>query len=338
MIDRYRLIGAVPSPYSVKMRAILRYRRLPFDWVLRTPEVREETAHVKPPIIPILQFPDDGEYRVDSTPLAFELERRHPGQRSIVPDDPGLGFLSYLLEDMADEWGTKIMFHYRWAYEPDAKFCSHWIVRDSMGPADLATRNELAKAISDRQTGRMAMVGSTPENMPLLEQTYGMILDILEDHVGEQGFLFGSRPSLADFGWYGQLFQCMSDPTPSAIMRARAPGLMHWILRMDDASGVEGDWIDPDAPLPAAVVKLLEFAGSVYLPFLVANAAALEAGDETVALTILDQPYSQAVFKYQAGKCLGALRQQLASLEGPGRARVKTVLRETGCWEPLQLP
>ena len=87
MADRYRLIGSEGSPYSVKLRAILRYRRLPFLWIQRTGEVLEQTAHVRPAIIPMLQYPEDDTFHVDSTPLAYELERRHPVVRSILPDD-----------------------------------------------------------------------------------------------------------------------------------------------------------------------------------------------------------------------------------------------------------
>ena len=71
-----------------------------------------------PPVIPVLRFPD-GTLMNDSTPLAYALEREHPGQRSVIPDDPGLAYLSDLLEDFGDEWLTKAMFHYRWTYPAD---------------------------------------------------------------------------------------------------------------------------------------------------------------------------------------------------------------------------
>ena len=56
----------------------------------------------------MLRFPGEEQYRVDSTPLAYALEDRHPYYRSIVPDDPGHAFLSHLLEDMADEWLNRV--------------------------------------------------------------------------------------------------------------------------------------------------------------------------------------------------------------------------------------
>jgi glutathione S-transferase len=237
MTGRYRLIGVIGSPYSVKMRAILRYRRIPFDWVQRTLAVMPEVAHIKPQLIPILQYPEDGSYHLDSTLLAYALEKRHPGQRSIVPDDPGLAFLSHLIEDMADEWGTKIMFHYRWFYEADQIYCAEWLARETMGPADEETVASTAKMFRDRQVGRMPLVGCTPENQPLVEETYFRLLDLLEQNLSVSDFLFGSRPSLADFGWFGQLYQSTFDPTPMALMRKRAVRTYQWVQRLDDASG-----------------------------------------------------------------------------------------------------
>jgi len=114
-MTQYRLIGGNASPYSQNLRGIMRYRRIPHIWVLRTQALREQLSDVQPMLVPILEYPD-GTRRTDSTPLALDLEERHPEARRIQPDTPALAFLSHLIEDMADEWLTKCMFHYRFAY------------------------------------------------------------------------------------------------------------------------------------------------------------------------------------------------------------------------------
>jgi hypothetical protein len=45
---RYRLIGSTASPYAIKLRALLRYRRIPFDWVIMTKALRKATEHLRP--------------------------------------------------------------------------------------------------------------------------------------------------------------------------------------------------------------------------------------------------------------------------------------------------
>ncbi|MDH3232754.1 MAG: glutathione S-transferase N-terminal domain-containing protein [Alphaproteobacteria bacterium] len=327
---RYRLYGTNGSPYSVKLRAILRYRRLPFDWILRTERNNDLVVHVRPAVIPILQFPEDGHFQSDSTPLAYLLEERHSGARSIVPDDPGHAFLSHLIEDFADEWMTKPLFWYRWARDVDVAYSRLWIADDFFPDQKGDARKAVADGFAQRQIGRMALVGCTQENAPIIEASYERVLGLLEPHVGLHDYLFGSRPALADFGLFGQLMTLAQDVTPQAIMRDRAQRVESWVRQLDDASGIEGEWLSAEAPLPEATQGLLRLIGEIYLPFLAANAKAFEAGLETVTLDLLGVPYRQAPFKYQV-KCLADLRQRFQALHGAAKERSETILDETGC-------
>ena len=328
----YTIYGGLGSPYSMKMRAVLRYRRLPYVW--RQMEMGDDRVfrHVKAPVIPVIQFPD-GTWHNDSTPLIFELERRHR-ERSIVPDDPAQAFIACLLEDFADEWGTKAMFHYRWFRERDQKQMAEWLAFDRLRGRGRQAVLDASAMFRARQVGRMPIVGCTPQNAPIIEESARRILALFEAHVTEENYLFGSRPSLADFGWMGQLSQLATDPTPQELMRAEFPFTYRWLANLDDASGVEGEWRDPDAPLSPAVRGLLKLAGEIYFPFLLANADAVAKGAETFSVALLGRTYMQGAFKYQV-KCLAELRSAFARLDGASRQKATMLLDATGCLAPL---
>ena len=179
------------------------------------------------------------------------------------------------------------------------------------------------------------MVGCSRENFPLIEESTRAVLQALEDHVVNEHYLFGSRPSLAELGIYGQLSQLGVDPTAQAMMRADYPYTFRWLLHIDDMSGIEGKWDSPDQPFKPVVGKLLEQVGTVYAPFLLANTAAMEADEETFRIEAMGKPYSQGTFKYQI-KCLRELRHRYGKLEADARAKVDPLLEENGCLEFLQ--
>src|SRR5207244_13138114 len=95
-------------------------------------------------------------------------------------------------------------------------------------------------------------------NRPLWQETYRRVLEAVELQVQHTRFFFGGRPSIGDFGLYGQLSQLAIDPTPSTIMRRDAVRTYQWVQDLDDASGIEGDWRDPHQPLTRGVTALLD--------------------------------------------------------------------------------
>jgi glutathione S-transferase len=329
MTAHYEVHGALGSPYSLKIRALMRYRRLPHIWVHGAATHQTALAEVKAPVIPVVRFPD-GSWHNDSTPLIYALEGLHPGARSVLPPDPARAFLAHLIEDFADEWLTKAMFGYRWLEEVDQLQMSRWLAFDAFKGGGLAQSQGYAAQFRDRQVGRMAIVGCTAGNFPLIEASTRAVLAALEAHVVNRHCLFGSRPSLAEFGLYGQLSQLGTDPTPQTMMRADYPYSYRWLAHIDDMSGIDGAWDAGDAELPDVVRRLVDVIGAVYLPFLVANAAALDRGEAMVRFTAMGLPFEQGVFKYQA-KCLADLRARYAALDAAARRQVDPALDASGC-------
>ena len=317
----YRLQGALGSPFSMKMRAVLRHRRIQHLWEGgKAGFAAAQTMKAK--VIPVLVFPD-GQMENDSTHLIALLEAAHP-ERRLTPDDPAAAFLSLLIEDMADEWFSKAMYAYRWSRPVDQEQCCRWLAFDVLqgGGAEMIT--QMGASFRDRQIARMARVGCGPDARPAIEASAARIMSALDAHVVERPYLFGSRPSAADFALYGQLTQLASDPTPQALMRQSYPWLYRWTLRMDDLSGEpEGDWSDVFET--SVLTALLTECGSHHLPLLIANARAIQAGDASFSHDMDGVAVVQDANRYPV-KCLMTLRAAWAALPDDARTRLTPLL------------
>ena len=327
------MMGAPGSPYTRKMRALLRYRHIPFVFIQQNSPEANKRPSPKVPLLPTFYLPGkDGEVvpTTDSTPLIRRLEREFEG-RSVIPQGPAAAFLDELLEDFADEWLTKCMFHYRWYHEADAtrarRILPHW-------SATSVTDEQIApmqKMIGDRQIERLYVVGSNDVTAEVIEQSYVEFLSAFDAQLQQSRFLFGARPASSDFAIMGQL-TCLAlfDPTPSALTAERAPRVYAWTEATEDLSGLEiGEWSRP-ADLPGTLRGLLELVGRYHAPFLLANADALERGAERVETEIAGRPWVQKPFPYQR-KCLGWLRESYAALARDERTTVDGALAGTGC-------
>jgi glutathione S-transferase len=330
-----KMMGAPGSPYTRKMRSLLRYRHIPYRMLLQGSREHAALPAPRVPLLPTFYLPGEDGTEVpvtDSTPLIQRFEAEFEG-RSVLPPDPVVAMLDALIEDYADEWLTKPMFHYRWYYDADiAKAVSILPLWGKIDVTDEAIA-PLREMIGKRQIGRIGVVGSNEVTKPVIESSYVRFLKIFDAHLQTQPFVLGQRPAACDFALYGQL-TCLAlfDPTPSAICVEQAPRVYAWVEKLEDLSGVEpedADWIGRDG-VSETLHGLLGEIGRVYAPYLIANAAAVEAGADQLETTIDGARWVQKPFPYQA-KCLRWLRERHAALAEGDRKDLDAILAGTGC-------
>jgi glutathione S-transferase len=331
MADGSRIFGSELSPYSVKVRAYFRYKGLSHEWLLRSPANQAEfQKYAKLPLVPLVVTPatDKGEREgvQDSTPIIERFEAAHP-EPAIVPGDSALAFLSALLEEYGDEWGNKWMFHYRWSYPADCWSTAERIAQQMAGAEGTLAVAKARAAIAERMSGRLGFVGSNAATGPLIEASFKRVLEILDAHLASRPFLLGSRPAMADFGLWGQLYETATDPTPGALMRASAPNVMAWVQRMlsPKSEGPFEAW----TTLSAGLMPLLtEEVGAWFLPWSAANAAAVEKGGKSYQVTLAGKAWQQEPQKYHA-RSLAEIRRKYAAARGA--ADLDGILSKADC-------
>ena len=331
--ETFKLFGSELSPYSVKVRSYLRYKGVPHDWTPRSAANQAEfQKHAKLPLIPLVITPE-GEGLQDSTPIIEHFEAKASGP-SIVPDDPALAFLSALVEEYADEWGNKWMFHYRWSYPADCWATAERIALQMMGQQGPLAVAQARGVVAERMTGRLGFVGSNATTRPVIEASFKRVLELLDYHLASRPYLLGGRPALADFGLWGQFYEMATDPTPGAHMRASAKHVMAWIERMVSPKA-EGSFESWEALAGGLMPLLKGEVGGFFLPWSAANAAALQKGEKSFEITLAGAAWSQEPQKYHA-RSLAEIRRKYAAAKGA--AGLDDILSEADCLRWLTQP
>lgn len=333
--ESIEITGSPGSPYTRKMVAYLRFRGIPHKVHWTNGQMPEHYPKPKVALLPTLYFQNaDGtvEAATDSSPLIQRLEKARQ-ERTSLPSRPALRFLSALLEDYADEFMTKMMFHYRWAYEDSYLLSAPLIVTWLFPQSSRAELKQDTQAFINRQLERRSVVGSNPMTAPLIENAYKRLIPILDAMIERHGFLLGQRPSPADFAFFGQLTQLLKvDPVPARIGQALSLRVAAWLDLVDDLSGLpllEDAWLNPGEDVEQLRELLVEI-GRTYAPLLLANAKAIMAGHSELSADIEGQRWEQGVFPYQV-KCLKVLREGYYALPEEERKEVSILLAGTGC-------
>lgn len=328
----FRIMGVELSPYSVKVRSYFRYKEIPHQWIVRGIEQQKEfEKYAKLPLIPLVITPEETGIQ-DSTPILEKIEALYP-ERSIHPPDPAARFISALLEEFGDEWGNKWMFHFRWAREVDQVSAAGrlaCIMMPQAGESDLAG---LRDQIRERMTSRVWFVGSSEQTAPQIEASLHEGLAQLETHLSGRSYLFGGRPAFGDFGLWGQVYNAWTDPTVGACIEGRYPSVLAWLQRMlwPRDEGPFESWSELSATLAPFVERQ---AGALFLPWSMANAAAIAAGEDEFTVSLDGQDWTQKPQKYHA-RSLAALRERYAALDAADRNSVDAALEPLGCLAAL---
>ena len=324
MSQPYRIFGNELSPYSIKVRSYFRYKQIPHEWIPRNTTNQEEfERYAKLPLIPLVVTPD-GQAVQDSTPIIERFEADRP---ALAPEDPALAFISALLEEYGDEWGNKWMFHYRWRYQPDAWSTAERIAQQMMGAQGTLAVAQGRAAVAERMTGRLGFVGSNAKTEATIEASFKCALALIEAHLQARPYMLGGRPAMADFGLWGQLYEAATDPTPGAIMRKAAPKVMAWVERMLTPRN-EGSFETWTALSPTLMPLLKEEVAGVFLPWSVANAAAIAGDQKSFEMTLGGRPWSQEPQKYHARSLAELRRKYAAAKDVPG---LEAIVKESGC-------
>jgi len=339
MIEKIKIFGATPSPYTQKILSAFRYRHIPY--IVYNGNIVKKITKLgidlpKPVLLPtILLKNDDGTIvaTTDSTPIIRRLENDF-SERKIIPDDPALAFVNYLLEDFGDEWVTKYMFHYRWYFEEDADVAGAILpLVDIAINTSNDTLTEYKKIVTERQKGRLWVVGSNDRTADFIDSSYKRFLNLMEDHLLNSPFLLGTKPSSSDFSFYGQLTQLVGfDPTPRKIAYEYSLRTVAWVDVLDDLSGHDAEntsWTKLEDS-PESLKNMLKEVGKMYIPALLANSEALIKGDETWEMKIDNAVWKQKTFPYQA-KCLKWIKNEFDLLNQEDKKRVLNFLDDTGC-------
>ena len=312
MSDFYTLYGSSISLYTGKVRAYLRYRNIPFIEKAIPASVVKKIGYF---MIPVLETPQ-GDLIQDTTEIIDHLENNIPGP-SVYPDDPVQKLCALLLEVYGDEWLVIPAMHYRWKYNRNYILEEFGKITHPEGSAE--ERRYAGEKISAPFQGALPFLGINESSEQAIEAGYEALLIELNTHLTGREYLFGSRPSIADYGLMGPLYaHNYRDPWSGQLMQKLAPNLVRWVDMMNTPAPESGFFESTESTppaqlstLPTSLIPIMTRVFQECIPTMVATGEALadwfdeNPGDKkiprsigTFNVTIGDTLTNRAIFPF----------------------------------------
>lgn len=231
--------------------------------------------------IPVVVNPD-GVAMWDSTSIIEHLDTMTVDDRSVLPDDPTLRFLAYLIDDFSDEWFYRPAVGSRWSFPANTASAS-WQIAEEMTLGRPLAAADAQALTTDLMTASLPRLGVTADNIDAwMSEVFVAWLRVLDAHFEANSYLLGERPCLADFALFGaNAAHFVGDPYCRALADQHGPGVVSHTGRLFMPQREDfGGWIDAGA-VPDTLIAVLAEAGRHYLPWV---AVATVEGSATVEL------------------------------------------------------
>lgn len=233
--------------------------------------------------LPVLDLPD-GTFISDSTAIIRYLEEQHP-EPSMLPSDPLMRALAWLIFN----YGTEGLFlnaqHYRWSFSESADFAVADIGRGMAGPRNFEVIKLMGETFQAMKLERFPTeVGITAETIPAIEKSNKLLFEKLDAHFRHYPYILGGRPSIADAAMMETLYAHLGrDIYPANIMKKAAPALYRWTETMNrsgivdaEFSQVPQEYLDPEN-LPDTLLDFLKLVSDDFGPQLEAAVKVYES-------------------------------------------------------------
>jgi len=216
--------------------------------------------------VPVVQTPA-GEFMWDSTAMIHHLELRFP-EPSVLPADPVQRFLCYVLEDAADEWLYRPAVGSRWYFPENHAVGGFELARDIAVQMPVACDQAYA-GVGAHVRSSCPPLGVTADTIQLwVDDVLRPWMRVLGAHLARRPYLFGERPSLADFALFGgNAAHFVNDPLCRRWIEEDGPAVVQQTHRLLEPEDQEfGAWDDPNGVSDTLTGVLAEL-GRHYLPW-----------------------------------------------------------------------
>ena len=225
------LWGSELSPFALKLRALLAWAHVPYDWlpdgggrwrnyrvlarIARAKRTRtvvrypETTPLDEYPLVPYLVAGDRVYY--DSSAIARWLDDHHvaPGG-PFVPADPVLGFVVRLIDEAFDELGLYLVHHRRWVTSAATNDAGERLARELRRVLPPFAGGRFARSFAERQVRRLPYLFSVappgftapvrsalvPPSRPGFPPTHRMLLHAWEAYLDAVESVLREQPYL----------------------------------------------------------------------------------------------------------------------------------------------